>query len=243
MNHFKNKNFLILGGTSGIGFDLAKKLSAFSKVAVIGRNDKNIKSFNSKNITFFRHEISDLDNSIEFFNTHIIGEKYDGVFVSVGTEQFKSLSSIKNRDIKNIFLPPILALLIILKLATSGKLLNELSSIVAMSSVSSVKGSAAMSVYGSSRAAIESIIKHSSNELTKRKIRINAIRSGAFKTEMHQRITSKMKKKQLEIYEKSHLLGFGEIDDVTELVIYLLSSKSKWFTGSVITLDGGYLSS
>lgn len=243
MNNFKDKKFLILGGTSGIGFNLSKKLSHSSRLVVVGRNDQNIRKFNSKNITFVKHEISDLDNSVKFFNSQLINGKFDGVFVSVGSEQFKSLSMIKDRDLKLTFMPPIISLLTVLKLAVSGKLLNDNSSIVTMSSVSSVRGSPAMSIYGSSRAAIESLVKHSSNELAKRKIRINAIRAGAFKTEMHERIISKMKNEQIESYEKSHLFGFGEIEDVAELVVYLLSNKSKWFTGSVITLDGGYLSS
>ncbi len=242
MNNFKNKNFLILGGTSGVGFDLAKTLSKTSKVSVIGRNQENIEDFNSKNISFFKHEVKNLDELAKFINENMIKEKFDGVFVSIGVEQFKTLSTIKDRDLKSTFMPPIVSLLAILKLSASGKLLKEGSSIVVMSSVSSVRGSSAMSIYGSSRAALESLVKHSSNELAKRKIRINAIRAGAFKTEMHNRIISKMKIEQINLYEKSHLLGFGEIEDVTNLVIYLLSQNSRWFTGSVLTIDGGFLS-
>lgn len=240
-NSIDCKNFLILGGTSGIGFDVAKKLSLTSKVYVIGRNDQKIKKYNSKNITFFKYEFVDLDSSIKFFNSHLIDKKFDGAFVSVGAEKFKGLNSIKDRDINNTFMPPIISLLSVLKLAASSKLINKNSSIVTMSSVSAIKSSIGMALYGSSRATIESLVKHSSSELANKKIRVNAIRAGAFKTEMHDRITSKMKREQVETYEKSHLLGFGEVEDVSEMVIYLLSNKSKWFTGSIITLDGGYL--
>ena len=239
MTNLNNKNFLVLGGTSGIGLEVSIQLANSSKVSVIGRDKANLESINKKNISFYKHDIKNLDGLVRHISNNI-NNKFDGVFISVGIEQFKSLNLIKDMDLNKNFLPPILSLLAILKLSSSGKLLNKNSSIVIMSSVSAIKGHPGMSLYGSSRAAIESIVKHASIELSEKDIRVNAIRAGAFKTKMHERIIHRMNENQINEYKEKHPLGFGEIDDVSELVLYLLSKKSKWFTGSILTIDGGY---
>ena len=241
MNELKQKNYLILGGTSGIGFSLAKKLSKDSLVSVIGRDPSKVEKENNKNIICYQHEIRDFEITSNFLESKIDQNKFDGIFISVGIERFKRLGAIKKQDFDEIFLPPISSLLAVLKLSANGKLLNQNSSIVVMSSVSSVRGKSSMSLYGSSRAAIESLVIHSSNELAKRKIRVNAIRAGAFKGDMHDRITKDMTDIQIKSYEKPHLLGFGNYDDISEMAIYLLSEKARWFTGSIINLDGGFL--
>lgn len=241
MKNIQNKKILILGGTSGVGLNVAEALSKNYEISIIGRNIDKVKKSNQNNLHFFKHEISNIDDTSEFLSNNFSDVKFDGIFVSIGEERFKMLSTIKNRDLENIFLPPVVSLLAILKLSTKGKLLNHGSSIVVMSSVSSVRGSEGLALYGSSRAAIESIVKHSSNELASKKIRINAIRAGAFKSEMHSRIITKMNHDQILSYENKHLLGFGRVEDVSSMVIYLLSGSSRWFNGSVLTLDGGFL--
>jgi len=35
-------------------------------------------------------------------------------------------------------------------------------------------------------------------------------------------------------------LGLGYPQDISDLAFFLLSKQSKWITGSVITIDGGY---
>jgi NAD(P)-dependent dehydrogenase (short-subunit alcohol dehydrogenase family) len=39
---------------------------------------------------------------------------------------------------------------------------------------------------------------------------------------------------------RKHPLGLGKPDDVASAVVYLLSEASRWMTGSVLTIDGGY---
>ena len=39
---------------------------------------------------------------------------------------------------------------------------------------------------------------------------------------------------------KQHPLGLGMPEDIAGLAVFLLSDKSRWITGSEITIDGGY---
>lgn len=37
-------------------------------------------------------------------------------------------------------------------------------------------------------------------------------------------------------------LGLGEVTDVSQLCLFLLSNASRWITGQNIVIDGGYTS-
>ena len=42
-------------------------------------------------------------------------------------------------------------------------------------------------------------------------------------------------------YIKSlHPLGLGKTEDIANTIIFLLSDKAKWITGSIINVDGGF---
>ena len=42
------------------------------------------------------------------------------------------------------------------------------------------------------------------------------------------------------VYSDYHLLGFGDAVDIANAAFYLLSPLSKWVTGTVMVVDGGY---
>ena len=44
----------------------------------------------------------------------------------------------------------------------------------------------------------------------------------------------------LKFYAERHPLGFGTPTDIANGCIYLLSDASRWVTGSIFTIDGGY---
>jgi len=41
-------------------------------------------------------------------------------------------------------------------------------------------------------------------------------------------------------YEKKHPLGFGQLEDISNLATFLLSDASRWISGSRVIADGGY---
>jgi NAD(P)-dependent dehydrogenase (short-subunit alcohol dehydrogenase family) len=58
---------------------------------------------------------------------------------------------------------------------------------------------------------------------------------------MHDRLTKGSGDDATTAYEQSHLLGFGEPQDVAQAALYLLSPASRWVTGTTIVVDGGYM--
>ncbi|WP_407398387.1 SDR family oxidoreductase [Anaerovibrio sp.] len=69
--------------------------------------------------------------------------------------------------------------------------------------------------------------------------RINTLSPGWVNTEL----TRKEDERSLvnkKFYEW-HLLGIGEPEDVTGTVLFLLSDRARWITGTNVVVDGGYL--
>lgn len=235
-------NYLILGGTSGIGLEVVKKLSKKNKVYVLGRNFEKLNNLNLDNIFCLHHDIVNFKNLDSYFKKELYGKViFDGILNCVGAEGFKMTKLISDIDYQNIFLPPITAFLVILKYSAKKNFVNTNGSIITMSSVSSIKGKSGMMLYGAARAALESMVKHAASDLSVKNIRVNAVRSGAVKTPMHDRSIKNMNQETLDNFKESHLLGFGEVTDIVSLIEFMFSKKSKWITGTSITADGGYL--
>lgn len=236
-------NFLVMGGTSGIGLDLAKKLSKDNHVFVLGRNSEKLEAIKSKNIHFLKHQVTSFEHLDTFFKKNLYKKvSFDGAINCIGAERFKMTKLISEVDFNEIFSPPIISFMVLLKYSSKKGFINNNGSVLTMSSVSSVRGKGGMMLYGSARAAMESMVLHSASELALKNIRVNAIRAGAVDTPMHERSIKNMTDESLKDFEKKHLLGFGKTSDIVSIVEFLLSQESRWITGTTINADGGYLS-
>ncbi|RYD75849.1 MAG: SDR family oxidoreductase, partial [Sphingobacteriales bacterium] len=110
-------------------------------------------------------------------------------------------------------------------------------SIVLFSSVAAGTGFNFHSLVSSSKGAIEGLVKALSAELAP-SVRINAIALSITDTPLAAKLLNSPEKKAFN--EKRHPLNaIGDPADIASLVGFLLSSKSKWITGQVITADGG----
>jgi NAD(P)-dependent dehydrogenase (short-subunit alcohol dehydrogenase family) len=128
----------------------------------------------------------------------------------------------------------------ILRAAASKGVMADGGSIVLMSSVAAHRGTAGMVAYSAGKGAIEAMVRSAAAELAPRRIRVNALAAGAFRSPMHDRITKRMPQAAQDAYSASHPLGFGSVEDVARAVLNLLDEP--WTTGTVRIVDGGYLS-
>ena len=113
-------------------------------------------------------------------------------------------------------------------------------SVVAISSVSSIRGLKSKIAYTSSKSALDASIKGLAAELADRKIRVNSIQKGWVRADMqHGFIQDNMALNDNNDLAKQ-VLGIIESDELASLVNYLISDASKSITGTNILLDGGY---
>lgn len=113
-------------------------------------------------------------------------------------------------------------------------------SVVGLSSVSASKSEPGLSAYGASKAAFESHLKTMAVEVARRGIRINIIRAGMVNSSMAEIVKSGVGETNFSKHSHSYPLGLGHPEDLLNPILFALSPESKWVTGSVISVDGGY---
>lgn len=243
MDNLKNKVAVITGGNSGIGYATAKQLKEQGATVIItGRRKEAIEKAASElgvtAIVADQSNVADTENlvakvkqdfgqvDILFINAGIttkgtIEEATEELFDSVMDINFKGAYFTLSR-----FIP----------------IMKDGASVVFLSSNTASMSYAGTSVYSSSKAALNSVVKIAALELAPRKIRVNSVSPGPTETEI-------MKKMGLDeaavttlmsaIVDTIPLKQMGTSEDVAKMVSHLSSDASKFITGADFIMDGG----
>ncbi len=241
-----NKFILLTGASSGIGRETSILLSKLgAKLLLIDINEIGL----LKTIEYCPNEtiplVLDLTDSetlkikiIDLVKKH---GKLDGVAHIAGKPSIVPLKSISQSSATEIFQLNTYSAIDLAKIFVNHNVFSGQSgSIVFISSVYGLVGSSANVAYASSKAALHGITKSLSIELAPKKIRVNCIAPGFIKTEMMANNKDKFNDEYISKLDKMHPLGLGEAIDISYMIAFLLSDLSKWMTGSILSLDGGF---
>jgi len=105
-------------------------------------------------------------------------------------------------------------------------------SIVNVSSVAGLRGSPRAIAYCSTKWAVRGMSKAAAVDLAKFNIRVNSIHPGPIGTDMIAAIP-------MERRRRVPLGREGSVEEVADLVCFLLADTSSYITGAEITIDGG----
>jgi len=113
-------------------------------------------------------------------------------------------------------------------------------SIVNIGSVLSMVGARNRVAYSTSKGAVMAMTKAMALDHAAEKIRVNCIAPGIVETEMVARFSTDENARKQRV--ALHPMGrFGQPAEVASAAVFLASDESAWTTGSVITVDGGYI--
>src|SRR5947199_5542642 len=113
------------------------------------------------------------------------------------------------------------------------------SSIVALSSLGSTRVLENYVLVGTSKAAIESVVRYLAVELAPRGIRVNAVSAGVVETEALDHFPNREQMRR-EARERTPAGRMDEPDDVAGVVAYLCSTDAEMVRGQTLIVDGGY---
>ena len=232
------KKFLIISGSnSELANDIAKKLEKKYQLIFLYHSQKP-KNQNLKNVIKIKHSLNDKVENL-YKKISNISNNIHGILHFNGIHNFKTFKSITKNDFSEVYEVNCLTFIKLIKLSYY---CENIKSILSVSSVSSKKGNKGISLYSSSKAALNNLIKSASLELAKKNIRVNTIILGHIEKGMGKDTQNYLNDLQLQDLKKNHPLGFGKTDDLFYAVDFLLDiKKSRWMTGSELVLDGGYL--
>ncbi|AEG50939.1 3-alpha-(or 20-beta)-hydroxysteroid dehydrogenase [Sphingobium chlorophenolicum L-1] len=119
-------------------------------------------------------------------------------------------------------------------------------SIINMSSIAGLRGTAAFTAYSASKGAVRLMTKSLAHELAGRRIRVNSVHPGLVETEMGRQLVSEIALRDRgdptcpsDTAAVQPLDSAGAPHDIAHAVVFLASDKAAFMNGSEFVIDGG----
>ena len=239
----KGKNILITGGGKGIGFSTvieALKEGAF--VYTIVKSKKDLKKFeNLSNLKIFVGNVTNEKLMAKVFKTSYKNNKpITGLVNNAGIRQRMKFGKLSRSNIRNIFDVNFFSVFNLMQIFSKYLVKKKLSgSIVNEGSIVGLTGFAELVGYSATKTALLGLTKSFAVEMAKNKIRANIISPGFTKTSYFKNFKRKKKLYNWTI-NKIPMRRWGNPDEISNLIIFLLSENSEYITGENIKIDGGW---
>ena len=232
-----SKNILVLGGVSDISLKIVDSLTlSEADVVFVCSKEMDDMTYLKKH---YHVDFYDFTLFSAFVNEHL-EHPFDGIVYAGGKGGVRPLKLNSAEFVHSMFHENVFTFFELVRLLLKKRLINEGASIVALSSVSSIKGLKSKSVYSASKAALDAAVRGMAAELADKKIRVNSIQKGWVSSDMNlDFIQSNMALNRENDLDKQ-LLGPIEPIEVANLTAFLLSDLVKSITGTSILIDGGY---
>ncbi len=223
------KNILLIGGSYGIGLELAKELQHDNKVYVASRTNEKLSGLNVIHITY--------DAAADTLDTSLLPTVIDGLVYCPGSINLRPFRGLKletfESDMQINFFSMVKVVHSILPQLTASKQ----SSIVLFSSVAVKMGMPFHTSVAAAKGAIEGFAKALAAEYTP-KIRVNVIAPSLTDTPLAEKFLSTDEKREKSA-QRHPLKRFGTTEDIAQMANFLLSEKSSWISGQIFNVDGG----
>jgi len=242
----KEQIFIVTGASSGLGEGTALLLNELGATVVgIARSKERLESMKAKckypeNMHL---EIRDLTEDIEKLPQYVkeLKNKYgkfQGLAYCAGIVEVKPLQLLDLQEMKKLFDINYFAPIMMAKgFADKRNNIGTGASAVFISSLASVACSRGMTTYSGAKAALISSIKSIAKECAPYKIRFNCVSPSDIKTPMVLRDAAEY----MQDKEKIYPMGYGEVEDVANMITYLLSDKAKWIASQNYVIDCGVM--
>ena len=225
-----NKNYVIIGGSSGIGKELVSILASEENNVFATYNENKVE--NHDKVQYQKFNV--LNDSL---NLDSLPDEIDGLVYCPGSINLKPFKRFTDEDFISDFKLQVVGATSVIKtlmprLATGGN-----SSIVLFSTIAVQNGFNFHSQVSISKGAIEGLTRSLAAELAP-KIRVNAVAPSLTDTSLASKFLNTPQKISAQA-ENNPLKKIGTVKDVAEAAAYLLTNKSSWTTGQILHVDGG----
>ncbi|MDB4505986.1 SDR family oxidoreductase [Saprospiraceae bacterium] len=225
----ENKNYLVVGGSYGIGLEVVKSLvGQNANVYVLARTEGDLPA--SNNIHFQEYDVLGEEKIV-------LPETLNGVVYCPGSINLKPFRSLKPDAFRSDFEINLIGAVKVLQAAQRLLQKTENSSVVLFSTVAVQQGMPYHSSVAASKGAIEGLARTLAAEWAP-KVRVNVVAPSLTDTPLAARLLSSDERRDTSA-QRHPLKRIGTVSDISEVVCFLLSQKSAWMTGQVLGVDGG----
>jgi len=244
----QNKIVLVTGSSQGIGNSIAHALQQQGcKVIINGRTESKLK----KCLKIMNNSTSYVVGDITDYNqckkiVRYITKKYGKLDILVCNIGNGTTSKNENIDsYRKMFEINFYSSLNIIE-ACKKLLIKSKGNILCISSIAGIESTGASTSYSVAKAALNAYIRLISRHFSKYNIRINSIAPGniLFKGSVWEKKLQKKPKFVENLLEKEvPMKRLGNVEEVSNLVVFLSSDLSSFTTGATFVVDGGQIRS
>jgi NAD(P)-dependent dehydrogenase (short-subunit alcohol dehydrogenase family) len=246
MGKLSGKVAVVTGGSAGMGLATARLMvQEGAKVIITGRDqaalDAAVQSM-GRDVEAVRSDVSKIAD-IEALRAHIEKQhgRVDIVFANAGTAKpgpFEQVSvedfdSGVDTNLKGTFF----TVQKLVSLMTAG------GAVVLNTSIQGSKGWPGFTVYAATKAAIRSLARTLTAELSARGIRVNAVAPGFIDTDLIRKVGLSDVAIQ-QINDQAHaqipMKRSGSAEEIAKAVLFLASDDAAYVTGVELVVDGGW---
>jgi 3-oxoacyl-[acyl-carrier protein] reductase len=147
-----------------------------------------------------------------------------------------ALAIMHNSQIETLIRVNTLAPIVLTKYVVRHMMADGGGRVVNIASIVGFTGYTGLSVYSATKASLIGFTKSLAREVGGRGITVNAVAPGFLDTELTRGMDDGSRE---QVARRSALKRFAEVTDVADAVEFLLGSKAKSITGTVLTVDAG----
>lgn len=237
-------NILLTGVSRGVGLEICRVLlnnghNVFGIARSHTQSFKDLQSEFPETLFFKSVDLLDVNNLYQVVFKDYIGNKtpIDGLVNNAGVAYDDIVSNINLNKLESLFAVNVYTPMILTKYVIRNMILHKRKgSLVHISSISAHTAYKGLSMYASSKGALEAFSKGVAREWGELGIRSNVVVPGFMETSMSSTLTENQKDR---IYKRTALKVPTEVSSVAETVDFLLSKKSISITGQNIFVDSG----
>ena len=220
----KDKNFVIIGGNSGIGQSIVNSLKA---------KGANLFLYSSTG-----DGDAQLDVTIDFDSIKGLPEEIHGLVYCPGSINLKPFHRFTLTDFQQDLEINLLGAVRVLQACFKSLKKSKNASVVLFSTVAVQSGMSFHSSIASAKGAVEGLGRSLAAEWAPSHIRVNVVAPSLTDTPLAKQLLGTEDKQ--EASNKRHPLGrYGKPEDIAAAALYLLSEEASWMTGQVMHVDGG----
>jgi len=240
------RNVVVTGGSRGLGLGIARKLAAEGyHVVAVARNQtdplasamREAEAVHPGSFHFVSFDLAKTEEIGGLVKTlrKQFGPIY-GLVNNAGMSFDGTLALMPNSQIEQLVRLNTISPIILTKYALRYMLADGGGRIVNIASIIAFTGYSGLSVYAATKSSLIGFTRSLAREVGHMGVNVNAVAPGFVDTEMTRSLKDQQRQ---QIVRRSALRRLTQIDDVAEAVEFLLGSKSKSITGTVLTVDAG----
>ena len=229
---------LVTGGSGGIGSAVCRSLAAEGYNVGVGyfRNRAGAEAL-AREIGGFP-AYADVSRPEEVAAMFAEAGEVETLVLSAGIAHYGLITDLTYDDWRELMAVNLDGAFLCCRAAAEGMVRRKRGNIILISSMWGQVGASCEAAYSASKSGLIGLTKALAKELAPSGIRVNCVAPGVVLTPMLKDFSEEdLENLRLE----TPLEMLGEPEDVAELVAYLASEKSRFMTGQVIGLNGGFV--